>query len=129
RTLRPLCRHLRLWWFCRVSDRRPDCVCAIDQASSDMPNPRIYARRWLVRYPRIEMRRVRRSPRGLRFDMDSSAAPDDMGQDRNEVDQLLIALHQHLDDLMTLAKDAVTLNGAGTRRSTKGRKANSKSRA
>jgi hypothetical protein len=75
------------------------------------------------------MRRVRRSPRGLRFDMDSSAAVDDMPQkDQNEIDLLLIALDQHMDSLMTLAKDAAALNGAGTGRSSKGRKGKYKSR-
>jgi hypothetical protein len=61
--------------------------------------------------------------------MDSSAAADDMPQkDQNEIDLLLSALHQHLDSLMTLAKDAAALDGAGTGRSSKGRKGESKSR-
>jgi hypothetical protein len=75
------------------------------------------------------MRRVHRSPRGLRFDMDSSAAAHDMGQDDNEVDRLLIALHQHMDSLMTLAKDAVVFNGAEAGKPRKGRKSTSKLRA
>ena len=61
--------------------------------------------------------------------MDSSAAADDMGQDENEVDLLLVALHEHMDRLMTLARDAAALDGAGTRKSSKGRKGKSKSRA
>ena len=55
--------------------------------------------------------------------MDPSAAADEKRQDEEEeLDLLLIALQEHMDSLMTLAKDAVAFTGGGTGKPRKGRR-------
>ena len=56
--------------------------------------------------------------------MAPSAAADEKRQDEEDLDRLLIALNDHMETLMTLAKDAVAFASDGTGKSRKRRPTN-----